>query len=155
MSDINVTINDIANCTIPVVDKAKYLGSILDREPGHEADVDARIASASSAFAKLKPLVFKNKNISIEAKRAAYVACVLTILLYGSECWALTARMRAKLATFHNMAARCHAGDDLWLSVAARKRAAYHDGDGAERDGPTPYRYVPGEAENQVGRARG
>ena len=106
LSDINVTINDIANCTIPVVDKAKYLGSILDREPGHEADVDARIASASSAFAKLKPLVFKNKNISIEAKRAAYVACVLTILLYGSECWALTARMRAKLATFHNMAAR-------------------------------------------------
>ena len=70
--------------TIPVVDKAKYLGSILDREPGHEADVDARTASASSAFAKLKPLVFKNKNISIEAKRAAYVACVLTILLYGS-----------------------------------------------------------------------
>ena len=106
MSDINVTINDIANCTIPVVDKAKYLGSILDREPGHEADVDARIAAASSAFAKLKPLVFKNKNISIEAKRAAYVACVLTILLYGSECWALTARLRAKLATFHNMAAR-------------------------------------------------
>ena len=38
LSDINVTINDIANCTIPVVDKAKYLGSILDREPGHEAD---------------------------------------------------------------------------------------------------------------------
>ena len=75
MSDINVTINDIANCTIPVVNKAKYLGSILDRELGHEADVDARIAAASSAFAKLKPLVFKNKNISIEAKRAAYVAC--------------------------------------------------------------------------------
>ena len=57
LSDINVTINDIANCTIPVVDKAKYLGSILDREPGHETDVDARIAAASSAFAKLKPLV--------------------------------------------------------------------------------------------------
>ena len=36
---------------------------------------------------------------SIEAERASYVACVLTILLYGSECWALTARMRAKLAT--------------------------------------------------------
>ena len=68
--------------------------------------LDARTASASSAFAKLKPLVFKNKNISIEAKRAAYVACVLTILMYGSECWALTKRMRAKLATFHNMAAR-------------------------------------------------
>ena len=45
--------------------------------------------------------------------------------------------------------------DDLWLSMAARKRAAYHDGDGAERDGPTPYRYVPRETENQVGRARG
>ena len=39
LSDINVTINDIANCTIPVVDKAKYLGSILDREPGHTAGI--------------------------------------------------------------------------------------------------------------------
>ena len=39
--------------------------------------------------------------------------------------------------------------------MAARKRAAYHDGDGAERDGPTPYRYAPRETENQVGTARG
>ena len=70
------------------------------RQKRHEADVDARIAAASSAFAKLKPLVFKNKNISIEAKRAAYVACVLTILLYGSECWALTKRMRAHFTTW-------------------------------------------------------
>ena len=45
--------------------------------------------------------------------------------------------------------------DDNGLPMASRKRAAYHDGDGAERDGPTPYRYVPGEAENQVGGARG
>ena len=68
LSDINVTINDIANCTIPVVNKAKYLGSILDREPGHEADVDARIAAASSAFAKLKPLVFKTKIFQLRPR---------------------------------------------------------------------------------------
>ena len=29
----------------------------------------------------------------------------------------------------------------------------HHDGGGAERDEPTPYRYVPREAEDQVGRA--
>ena len=68
LSDTNATINDIANCTMPVVNKAKYLGSILDREPGHEADVDARIASASSAFAKLKPLAFKTKIFQLRLR---------------------------------------------------------------------------------------
>jgi hypothetical protein len=34
--------------------------------------------------------VFKSRSISLPAKRAAYVELVLSILLYGSECWCLT-----------------------------------------------------------------
>ena len=45
-------------------------------------------------------------DISLPAKRATYVALVLSILLYGSECWAITARMRRKLRSFHRFCCR-------------------------------------------------
>ena len=91
---------------IPVVEKARYLGGMLNRNANHEAAVDDRIAKASSAFGKLKPRLFKSDDISLPAKRAAYVALVLSILLYGSECWAITARMRRKLRSFHRFCCR-------------------------------------------------
>ena len=70
---------------MPVVEKARYLGVVLNRNANHEAAVDDRIAEASSAFCKLKTSLFKSDDISLPAKRAAYVALVLSILLYGSE----------------------------------------------------------------------
>ena len=87
-----------------------------------------------------------------EVSGAAYVACVLTILLYGSECWALTKRMRAKLATFHNMAARViygcqwrHVREQHITTVTVLKETGLRHID----------TYAPREAENQVGGARG
>ena len=44
---------------------------------------------------------------------------------------------------------------DETKTIDKTKTTNCKDGDGAERDGPTPYRYVPRETENQVGRARG
>ena len=44
---------------IPVKSKAKYLGSVLNRDADCAVDVDARIGKAAAAFGKLKPLVFK------------------------------------------------------------------------------------------------
>ncbi len=80
---------------------------------GHISDVEARISQANGAFASLK-ILFKNKNISLEAKRAAYVTCVLSILLYGCECWANTAEIRRKLTSFHNRCARTMVGINMW-----------------------------------------
>ena len=77
------------------------------------ADVDARVAAASSAFGALHR-VFKSKAISLPAKRAAYVACVLAVLLYGSECWAVTAAMRSELDAFHHRCARVMVGINMW-----------------------------------------
>ena len=51
----------------------------------HE-EVDRRIAGASRAFGALRRAVFKDSNLSFQTKRAVYQACVLAVLLYGSEC---------------------------------------------------------------------
>jgi len=64
-------------------------------------DVDTRIKLASGAFASAKPF-FASKQIGLEQKKIAYEGLILSILLYGSESWALTAALRKRLELFHN-----------------------------------------------------
>ena len=99
---------------IPVVEKARYLGSMIHRNGKCNSDVDSRIEKAAAAFSRLRPLVFNNKAILIEAKVAAYLTIVMSILLYGSEMWALTAASRRKLRSFHNRCVRSMAGISMW-----------------------------------------
>ena len=50
---------------IPVVEKTVYLGTTLSREGTCNKDVDSRVNKAAAAFGGLSPLVFKNKDISM------------------------------------------------------------------------------------------
>ena len=88
--------------TIPVVAEAKYLGSMMGRDCSDKIDVAARVKAAGKAFGALSECVFRSTSISLEAKRVAFVALVLPILLYGCECWCLTQALRAKLRKFHH-----------------------------------------------------
>ena len=85
---------------IPVVEKAVYLGTTLSREGTCNKDVDSRANKAAAAFGRLPPLVFKNKDISMNAKKVAYIVIIVSILLYGCELWAPTAAGRRKLRAF-------------------------------------------------------
>ena len=81
---------------IPIVSKAKSMGSMMSRDSTDNTDVGARITAASSALSALSKCVFKSRGISL-----VYVVLVLSILLYGSECWCLAAKLWRKLRTFH------------------------------------------------------
>ena len=41
-------------------------------------------------FGALLKAVFLNKYLSLSIKRCVYNACVLSVLLYGPECWTLS-----------------------------------------------------------------
>jgi hypothetical protein len=99
---------------IPIVDNAKYLGSMMDRDCTDERDVEARVAAATKAFGALSKCIFKSPDITLPAKREAYVALVLSILLYGCECWCLTEKLWAKLSTFHHSCARRMCRISMW-----------------------------------------
>jgi len=66
------------------------------------ADVKARVAAAIRALGSLSRLVFRSASISPAAKREAYAAFVLSIMLYGSGCWCMRAELWAKLRGFHH-----------------------------------------------------
>ena len=51
-----------------------------------DVDVERRIAGALRAFGPLRKAVFQDKNLTLQTKRKVYQACVLSVLLYGSEC---------------------------------------------------------------------
>lgn len=86
---------------MPVVDSFKYLGSYLSRDCSDDIDVDNRIESAGKAFGALRKCLFSSRSISPAAKRCVYTGVILSILLYGCECWSLTEVLYDRLRLFH------------------------------------------------------
>ena len=50
-------------------------------------DVEKRVAQASEAFGALRKPVLSDNDLNKVTKRKVYQACMLSVLLYGSECW--------------------------------------------------------------------
>ena len=97
LSDILLP-NGLFMCVVALF---KYLGSYVSRNGSDLSDVDARIASASKAFGALSACLFRSTSVSLAAKRTVYEGEILSILLYGSECWLVTARILQRLRVFH------------------------------------------------------
>ena len=47
-----------------------------------------------------------DKHLKLTTKRKIYNACVLSVLLYGAECWVLLRKQEKKLNTFHHRCIR-------------------------------------------------
>ncbi len=58
------------------------------------------------AFGAPRKAVFLDKNRSLTTKRKQYNACVLSVLLYGAECWIPLRKHARKLNTFHHRCIR-------------------------------------------------
>ena len=83
------------------VNEFSYLGSVSSSSRRVQPDIDKRIAEASRAFGALRQPVFKNRNLRVETKRSV-PACVLSILLYGAECWTPLRKDLKRLDSFHH-----------------------------------------------------
>ncbi len=72
-----------------VVEEFKYLGSMLSKNFDDSVTIMARISLrlARIAFTKLQKAIFGTRRVALESKKIAYESLVLSLLLYGSECW--------------------------------------------------------------------
>ena len=75
--------------SIECVKEFQYLGSIIAADGRIDVEVDKRLANAFKAFGALWKAIFTNINLSLTTKMQMYKACVLSVLLYGGECWIL------------------------------------------------------------------
>ena len=87
------------------VDSFCYLGSILDKRGGTEADIKARISKAQISFKSLNN-IWKAKEISVKTKLRIFNSNVKSVLMYGCETWATTKSCTKRLQTFINKCLR-------------------------------------------------
>ena len=92
----NIMVNGLA---VEHVSSFVYLGCVLTRNAWSSADI-RRLAQASSAFGSLHEVLIDDR-LCLAALRQSYNVCVLSMLLYGSECWTPLYSDLRRLDAFH------------------------------------------------------
>ena len=76
----------------------KYLGAVVS-DDGFKPEVLSRMALATAAFTKLKP-IWRDNNISLGSKVKLVRSLVNSIFLYACESWTLTAELEKRTQAF-------------------------------------------------------
>ena len=76
----------------------KYLGAVVS-DDGSKPEVLSRIAQATAALTKLKP-IWRDNNISLGSKVKPMRSLVISIFLYACESWTLTAELEKRTQAF-------------------------------------------------------
>ena len=83
------------------VESFVYLGSMVDKQGGTDADVKIRIGKARAAFQQLKN-VWVSNNLGSKLKVRIFNTMVKPVLLYGAETWRTTAVNLTRIQSFIN-----------------------------------------------------
>ena len=87
---------------LEVVDSFKYLGGMFSTNNSLDLEVAHRLQLAGHGFAQLNSFKFwRDSDLPLTFKMRIYVSVVLSILLYGCECWALLDSQLSRLEVFH------------------------------------------------------
>ncbi|CAF3405297.1 unnamed protein product, partial [Rotaria socialis] len=108
----------IRNQKIETVDSFSYLGCWACRDQRSDKEVESRLTKSATAFNMLRNVIWYRKTILIEAKLRIFRACVLPVLLFGSEVWSLTAVQEKRISTFYMKCLRTILGLNLGDRVA-------------------------------------
>ena len=121
------------NAALPVTDGCvegvehfPYLGSIISASGRLDKEVEERIAKAS------RESIFLDKNLYRVTKAKIYQACVLSTLLYGSECWVPLKKHLRKLDSFHHRCVRMILGisnHQQWIQRISTRQVLSQWGD--------------------------
>ena len=87
------------------VDSFTYLGSVMDADKGSTADISARLKKARAAYYKLRK-VWASSQYRRKTKLRIYKSNVMSVLLYGAECWKVNQNDGQRLNIFHNRCLR-------------------------------------------------
>ena len=80
---------------LETVKSFRYLRSIITDE-GSKPEILARIAQTTAALTRLKPLL-NNRNITVSSKIRLMRSFVMSIFLYTSETWTLSADLQKRI----------------------------------------------------------
>jgi len=87
---------ELENEDLEEVEEFTYLGSVMSKSNATVKDITNRLQKAKSSFVQLNK-VWRSPNISEKTKIKIYTSNVLSVLLYGAECWRVTQRDSQRL----------------------------------------------------------
>ena len=99
---LNTTNNEnvqIAEQDIEDVESFVYLGAYISKSGGTEEDIKARLGKARAAYSKLDK-IWKSSKFTYKTKTKNFKSNILSVLLYGCECWRMTKTDEKKLDAF-------------------------------------------------------
>ena len=96
---------ELENEDLEEVEEFTYLRSVMSKSNATVKDITNRLQKAKSSFVKLNK-VWRSPNISEKNKIKIYNSSVLSVLLYGAECWRVTQRDSQRLSGFHTSCLR-------------------------------------------------
>ena len=76
----------------------KYLGAVVS-DDGSNPEVLLRIAQATAALTKLKP-IWRDNNVSLGSMVNLMRSVVISIFLYACESWTLTSKLEKRTQAF-------------------------------------------------------
>ncbi|CAF4518527.1 unnamed protein product [Rotaria magnacalcarata] len=108
----NININ-IRNQKIETVDSFTYLRCTITRDQRQDTELEIRLAKAAREFNMLRYSIWHRKSVSIVSRLRVFRACVLPVLLYGSEVWSLTITQERRITSFYTRCLRTIIGVNL------------------------------------------
>lgn len=101
---------------------SKYLGVVLDSRLSWNPHIKATVSKVVGKLASLRPL-YRNTNISLEAKVRLYTTIIRPTITYGSPVWASCSRpLWAKLQVAQNRCLKAAAQLPIFARTAALHR---------------------------------
>ena len=86
--DMPLTIK-IQGQDVMIVEEFVYHGFLIHSSTGSTCDIRRRSAITRAAMQSLENQIWRSP-LAISTKLKLYNACILPILLYGSDCWAIS-----------------------------------------------------------------
>ena len=90
---------------LPSTETFTYLCSVVRQDGCTNEDIHSRLSKARNAFRSLNA-VWRSLQYSIKPRLKLYQSCILSTLLYGSECWWMTEHVLSNLSSFHRTSLR-------------------------------------------------
>lgn len=88
-------------------DNFTYLRSIITPEGGTKEDIHSRLGKAKRVLRDMNN-IWRSAQYSTSTNLKLYQSCVVSTLLYGSECWRIAETDLSKLRSFHTTCRNSH-----------------------------------------------
>ncbi|GBP19570.1 Putative uncharacterized transposon-derived protein F52C9.6 [Eumeta japonica] len=129
MTNGNKSSIKVGDSEIDYVDEYIYLGQLISPQDNINKEIKRRVANNWKRYWGLRN-VMKDKNLNIATKSKLFIICILPVLIYGSQTWAITKNITNRITICQRSMERSILGvkkRDRLRNINIRKKTKVQD----------------------------